>query len=212
MLLLISGASGVGKTTVRLMIEDELAPEVESLELWHLDTIPAVPDISWRQRITERAVERAARYAEGGPHVLLAGDPIAPGEVLAAPSAADLDVAVCLLHADPAAQNARLDLRNDPPEIRHLNLAYAEWLLAHATDPTHVPEALTTDAWEEMEWRRWTELSRSDPRWRMTVIDTSRQTPEESSAAAIDWVRAALAGDAPIFQAGWFRQPDPGEQ
>jgi len=43
MLLLITGASGVGKSTVRELIAPNLTPLVESVELAHLSPVPAVP-------------------------------------------------------------------------------------------------------------------------------------------------------------------------
>ena len=63
-LLLISGASGAGKTSVREAIAADLAPTIEAVELRHLDAIPACPDVAWRQRMAERAVVRA-RALEG---------------------------------------------------------------------------------------------------------------------------------------------------
>jgi adenylate kinase family enzyme len=74
-LLLISGASGAGKTTVRKTIAAELPPDVEAVELHHLDTIPANPDVAWRQRTAERAVRRAEALAGAGRYLLLAVDP-----------------------------------------------------------------------------------------------------------------------------------------
>jgi hypothetical protein len=71
-------------SSVREAIACELAPDVEAVELRHLDTVPAVPDIAWRQRMAERAVARSLVLAAQGRHLLLAGDPVAPGEVLAA--------------------------------------------------------------------------------------------------------------------------------
>lgn len=70
MLLLLSGASGAGKSSVR-----------EAIELRHLGAIPTTPDLEWRQRVAERAVLRAKALDEEGRHLLLAGDPVAPGEV-----------------------------------------------------------------------------------------------------------------------------------
>ena len=96
-LLLISGASGAGKSTVREAIAADLEPEVTAVELRHLDPIPQTPTQEWRQRMAERALQRAIELAEHGWHLLLAGDPVAPGEMLAAPSAPMVDIAMCLL-------------------------------------------------------------------------------------------------------------------
>ncbi len=204
MLLLVSGASGVGKTTARLHARTLLGDRYEDAELCTLGPIPEVPTSAWRQQQTEAAVRRAIELAEEGRHLLLAGDPIPAGEVLGAPSADRVDVAVCLLDADRESQSARLEARGDPPDLRERHHAYAAWLRAHATDPGHVPEAVTTDGWPEMRWDRWIHRS-PGPKWQMTVIDTSARAPAEVGRAVAEWCRAAVAGEAPVFRAGWHR-------
>lgn len=141
---------------------------------------------------------------------MAAGDPIPAGEVLAVPSADHIDIAVCLLDADAAAQTARLDARQDPPELRHLHLGFAEWMRHHAVDPQHVTEALTNDSWPRMRWDRWIGADIVD-RWAMTVIDTSHCAPIEVGALVADWCQRAVRGDAPVFRAGWHLCTDPGE-
>jgi hypothetical protein len=64
--------------------------------------------------MAERAVARARLLKDDGRHLLLAGDPVAPGEVLAAPSAAAVDIAICLLDVTEAAQMERLRRRGEP--------------------------------------------------------------------------------------------------
>lgn len=204
MLLLVSGASGVGKTTARLHARKLLDDTFEDAELFTLGPIPAVPTVAWRQQQVEVAVRRAIPLQRQGRHLLFAGDPIPAGEVLAAPSADQIDVAVCLLDADETAQSARLDARHDPLEIRHLHHGFAAWLRIHATDPSHLPEAITTDAWSEMQWHRWTRRV-PGPEWQMTIIDTSDLSPEDVGIAVATWCRAAVDGDAPVFQAGWHQ-------
>lgn len=204
MLLLVSGASGVGKSTARLVAAPVLGDGVESVELWHLGPIPPVPTIAWRQEMTEVAVQRAIALAADGRHLLLAGDPVAPGEVLAAPSADRIDVAVLLLDADAEAQTARLRARGEPEELLHLHQAFADWMRRHATDPAHVPDALTTDAWPAMRWERWVGAPVAEL-WAMTVLDTSASSPEEVARHVAAWARDAIAGRAPVFRAGWHR-------
>ena len=116
-MLLLSGASGAGKTSVRESIGGRLAPAVEAVELRHLGTVPDNPDVAWRQRMAERAVLHAKTLDGHGRHLLLAGDPVAPGEVLAAPWAPTADIAVCLLDVNEAAQRKRLSNRGDPEEL-----------------------------------------------------------------------------------------------
>jgi hypothetical protein len=194
-LLLISGASGAGKTSVREVIAEELSPDVEAVELRHLDTVPAVPDLAWRQRMAERAVARSHELDLHGRHLLLAGDPVAPGEVLAAPSATMVDIAVCLLDVSEAAQRERLRRRGDPEELVPHHVAFADWLRRHAGDPAHMPHVLSTGGWQEMQWSRLSTLP-----WRITVIDGSSMTVAEAGRAALQWIRDAINGRAPVFR------------
>lgn len=203
MLLLVTGASGVGKSTARVHATKLLDPTFEPLELWDLGPIPACPTVRWRQQQVEVAVRRARDLAKDGRHLLLAGDPIPAGEVLAAPSADAVDVAVCLLDADALSHSARLDARSDPPELRHLHLGFADWMRVHAVDPSHIPEAVTNDCWDEMAWDRWVGR-RPGPEWAMTVVDTSTMSGEQVAAAVADWCRRAVRGEAPVFRAGWY--------
>jgi len=202
MLLVVSGVSGSGKTTARWQATPLLGPEFEPVELWHFPPLPAVPTIAWRQETLERVVRRAIELDADGRHLLLAGDPVPAGEVLAAPSANRIDIAVCLLDVDAATLNARLDERRDPPELRPLHLGFADWLRRHATDPQYVTEALTTDCWPSMRWERWIDADVADV-WAMTVIDNSQLSPAEAGRQLADWCRAAVAGDAPVFRRGW---------
>lgn len=116
MLLLITGASGVGKSTVRTLVASELSPSVECVELMDLSGRPPGVTRVWRQQTAE--VRRAVELQACGRHLLLAGDPVPAVEVLAAPSASALDaVAVCLLDAAPEAQAERLTARGDPASL-----------------------------------------------------------------------------------------------
>lgn len=208
MLLLVSGASGAGKTTARFLASKELDDRFEPVELWHLGPIPAVPTVAWRQQQVEVAVQRAIALEAEGRHLLLAGDPIPLGEVLAAPSADRIDVAALLLDVDEASHHARLSALQDPPELLPLHLGFAEWMRHHAVDPSHVPEAVTNDAWPEMRWERWVGRPIGD-HWRMAVIDTSARTPVEVGALVAAWCRDVVAGRAPVFRAGWFADGEP---
>ncbi|WP_017613106.1 hypothetical protein [Nocardiopsis salina] len=202
MLLVLSGASGVGKSTARLHAAPLLGPGFEPVELGHYPPIPQTPTSAWRQETVERIVQHAIDLDGQGRHLLLAGDPVPAGEALAAPSADRIDIAVCLLDADAGAQGARLDARDEPAGTRPLHTAFAEWMRRHAVDPTHAPEVVTGDAWPGMRWDRWVGADIAD-RWGMAVVDTSHRTPEEVGASIADWGRRAVRGKAPVFRAGW---------
>jgi hypothetical protein len=198
--LLVTGASGTGKSSARAAIAADLAPEVACVELAEVVEIPAWPTLAWRQESTEAVVRLALEHQAEGRHLLLSGDPVAPGEVLAAPSADQLDgIRACLLHADPEAQEARLRRRGDPAALLPDHIAFAAWMRGHAEDPTHMPEVLTTGGWEEMRWERWIDRPADDPGWNVTTIDTSPLDRDEAAAEVLAWARASLRGEtAPL--------------
>lgn len=199
MLLLVAGASGVGKSTVRLMLEPKLRSEVECVELGHLlERHPVARTLGWRQRMAEVAVRRAIELQESGRHLLLSGDPVAAIEVVAAPSAVDLEgLAVCLLDISAAAQAERLQGRGDDPALLVHHQAFADWMRAQATDPTHMTHVVSDSGWEEMDWERLASLGEA---WAMHTIDTTGLTRDEMADAVENWVGRALAGDAPILR------------
>ena len=80
MFFLVTGASGVGKSTVRKLIEPEFAGVLEVAELGMLGSTPKWK-IEWRHRMVERTVRRALDAQREGKHFLLCGDPVPPGEV-----------------------------------------------------------------------------------------------------------------------------------
>jgi hypothetical protein len=202
MLLLITGASGAGKSTVRTAVAPRLSPKIESVELHQVAAVPALPDIAWRQEATESAVRRALELQAEGRHLLLSGDPVAAGEVLAAPSAVALaGVAVCLLDLSPAAQTARLTQRGDDPALLPHHHAFAEWMRGHARDPRHMPEVLSTKGWEAMRWQRWTRIEPASGGSGMFVLDTSELAADDVAAEIVSWADRALRGLAPVMHA-----------
>jgi broad-specificity NMP kinase len=125
MLLLITGASGMGKTTVRKMVAAEFADRLESVELAEVAGPPEW-SLRWRHQAVEKAVQRAVQAQRHGKHFLLCGDPVPPAEVYAAPSADQLEsISVCLLDASEDSQRIRLMERGDDPSLipHHIALA-----------------------------------------------------------------------------------------
>ncbi len=202
-LLLVSGASGAGKSSVREAIAADLEPTVTALELRDLDAIPQTATLEWRQRMAERAVVRTMELDELGRHLLLAGDPVAPGEVVAAPSAPMIDIAVCLLDIDEAAQRERLRRRGEPEDLFPRHVAFADWMRRHARDPRHMPHVLTTGGWGAMQWSRLTDIPADQ--WRVSVIDGSKMTRPEANQAVLQWVTDAIEGRAAAFRRRWKR-------
>jgi hypothetical protein len=197
-LLLITGASGVGKSTARSSVAHELSPAVECVELLDLVPPPETMTRIWRQETAEVAVRRAVKLQASGRHLLLAGDPVPAAEVVASPSAPALDaIALCLLDASAEAQAERLAARGDPPEQLRHHQAFAAWMRAQASDPLHMTHVVSEASWDGMRWER---LERLAPGWRMHVIDTTRMARGEVADAVLAWCRRALAGDAPTVR------------
>ncbi len=202
MLLLLTGASGAGKSTTRRLIAGELAPKTECVELGHVVSFPPVPTIAWRQQATEAVVQRALALQGEGRHLLLAGDPVAAGEVVAAPSATKLDaIAACLLDVNPEVQAARLGQRGDDPRLFADHVAFAEWMRGHARDRGHMPHVLSTNGWDAMRWDRLTDLDPSSGGWAVHVIDTSERSSEQVAQQVLTWCRGALNGQMPVMRA-----------
>jgi hypothetical protein len=190
----VTGASGAGKSAVRRVVAGSLEPLVACVELADVVGIPAYADLAWRQRSTEQVVRRALELQADGRHLLLSGDPVVPGELLAAPSADHLEgVGVCLLDCRPDVQRERLRRRGEPPATIPHHLAFAEWIRGHVQDPAWRPEVITDAGWDEMRWERWSSLQRGDPRWSFDTIDTSELSVEQVAERVLDWARAAPA-------------------
>jgi Cdc6-like AAA superfamily ATPase len=87
MFLLITGASGMGKTTIRKIVAPQFIDKLESAELTSVSDDPFDWSLRWRHQAVEKAVQRAVEVQRHGKDFLLCGDPVAPAEVYAAPSA-----------------------------------------------------------------------------------------------------------------------------
>jgi broad-specificity NMP kinase len=197
-LLLITGASGVGKSTVRTIVARELSPEVECVELLDIAPPPDAMTQAWRQRAAEAAVQRAVTLQDAGRHLLLSGDPVPAAEIVAAPSAAALDaIAVCLLDASAEAQAERLAARGDDPALLIHHQAFAEWMRRQAVDPLHMAHVVSDGGWEEMRWERLEPLAAN---WGMHTIDTTHMSRQEVADAVLAWCRRALAHEAPTLR------------
>jgi hypothetical protein len=197
-LLLVTGASGAGKSTVRESVEPELSSVVECVELLHLSARPQAVTRAWRQQTADLAVRRAVELQASGRHLLLSGDPVPAVEVAAAPSAVELEAfAVCLLDVGPDAQAERLTVRGDPPELLPHHQAFAAWMRKQAADPLYMTHVVSDGGWEEMHWERLEGMAAD---WRMHMIDTTSMSRGEVAVAVLDWCRSALAGDAPVIR------------
>lgn len=201
MLLVVTGASGAGKTTVRERVAARL--RIESIEVRTMRPDRPVRTTATRQEVGEQVVARAVELDRLGQHLLFCGDPFPPGEVLACPSADQVDIAVCHLHVSAEEQVRRLRERGEPEESLVHHVRFAEWMLAHVQDPRGRPEVIVEAGWSEMVWNRW--LGRDDVAdvWASQVVDTTGRRPDEVAEEVSRWGQRALDVAALVFRRGW---------
>lgn len=205
-LFTIAGSSCSGKTTAA-----RACASLGGLVVHDFDEIgvPSTADVGWRQRSLDRWLRRVLSYQNEGVDVMLLGQsPL--GEVLASPSATHLDgVAACLLDVADDERLRRLEHRDRGKwqgDAQRAFVDWARWHRGHATDPRYQQQVITSGGWPEMAWERWKDWTRDDPRWAVTVVDTTGRTVEESSTELQRWVTAVRAdvatGRLSLFR-GW---------
>jgi len=189
MFFLIFGSSCSGKTTLL----DALRARHAELEIHDFDEIgvPAGADTGWRHRANEQWVQRA--LAAGGDPVLAGQTPL--GELLAAPSAAQLDaISACLLDCDDTERLARMRGRGDDWSSRfggNLDdfVHWGEWMRGHARDPEFRRFVIEENCDAGMQWARWNDWRANDPRWRVRIVDTSHVTVDEVADELEQWMK-----------------------
>ena len=192
MLLLITGASGMGKTTVRKIVAAQFADQLESAELAEVAGPPEW-SLRWRHQAVEKAVQRAVKVQRDGKHFLLCGDPVPPAEVYAAPSADQPEsIAVCLLDASEDSQRLRLMDRGDAPSLIPNHIAFARWMREHIANPRHRLDVIKQGGWEEMQWDRWITATDQQKAWKSHRIDTTGLDPVDVGELAATWIRQQM--------------------
>ncbi|MGI5149555.1 hypothetical protein ACQEVC_24990 [Plantactinospora sp. CA-294935] len=206
MLLTVAGSSCSGKSTAVWA-----SAEIEGLVVHDFDEIgvPDGADTRWRQRSMEVWIQRVLRYQARGIDVLLAGQsPL--GEVLASPSATELDgIAACLMDVDEQVRWHRIEER-DPGkwnrDAKQSFVGWARWHREHARDPRHRPEVITAAGYERMRWARWSDWTSTDHRWAVRVIDTTDRAVEQSATEIRQWIadaRSELAAGQLALAGRW---------
>jgi hypothetical protein len=206
MLLSVTGASGAGKSTVLAALTNALRGEPVTCVEFDSVGVPADADTAWRHGTVEHWVRRAVAEQAAGRHLVVCGQ-VPVGELLAAPSADELDAISCLLlHCSPAVRRARLTGRaHAGPDRMADHLAFGEWFHRHTLDPTHMPHVIRVESGVGMRWERWSHWTAGDPRWRFDVLDTDALTPEQAAERVVAWAHEALAGRRPVLRRGWAR-------
>jgi hypothetical protein len=193
MLFLVFGCSGSGKTAALDGLRRERIPRLAVQDFDEIG-VPADADTAWRQRATEAWALRALDAQKDGLDVLLAGQ-VALGEVLAAPSASQLDgVSACLLDCDDETRVERIHARGHLPGELQAHLDWAEWMRRHARDPAWRQDVIRGPGVAEMRWERWAGWREGDPRWRVRAIDTSTLDVEHVVDELKRWIEDERGG------------------
>ena len=193
MFFLVTGASGVGKSTVRKLLEPQLAGQVAACELATLGLTPEWT-LRWRHQAVEQVVQLALEHQKAGTHFLLCGDPVAPGELYAAPGADKLDsIQVCLLDVSPERQTERLTRRGDPADLIPHHIAFADWMRHHVQDHRYRPEVIINAGWEEMRWHVWTGPEITTVPWTSRIINTTHLSSTEVASEVLSWINHHLS-------------------
>jgi hypothetical protein len=82
----------------------------------------------------------------------------------------------------------------------------------HASDPTWQPDVIRHKATEsEMQWGRWSDWRKSDPRWRVRILDASDLPKERVADELAQWIaeERALVRSANHPLSDWARGPRP---
>ena len=170
-MLLISGASGAGKTTVRTTITPHLGPPsrpsscATSTRFRRFLTWRGAsewPSARWPAPDCSRTTAGICCWREIRSRRARCWPPRPPPRWTSR--------SACSTVTEDA-QMERLRRRGEPEELLSRHVAFADWLRRHAQDPSHMPHVLTTDGWSAMRWSRLSEMGREQ--WRMTVIDGS---------------------------------------
>jgi hypothetical protein len=191
MIFFVTGASGSGKTACMPELAT-LLPEVALHDLDELGVPPAAAN-AWRQQATEAWLQRGIASAAEGRDVVVCGQAVL-GEILACPSAERAGpIAVCLLDCDDVLRVDRLRARGTHGATQD-TLSWSAWLRVHSVDPSWRSDVIQDGAWPALRWDRWAGWKRGDPRWSVTVVDTSALTLAEAAGEVARWVRAVRAG------------------
>jgi energy-coupling factor transporter ATP-binding protein EcfA2 len=199
-LLLVTGASGSGKSTTLAAIADRCPAATATCAEFDSVGVPAGADQGWRHNAVEHWVRRAVGEQLEGRHLILFGQ-VPVGELLAAPSADRLSgIAACLLHCSPATRRERLVARGLREDDLPDHIAFGEWFYRHMTDPTYRPEVIRVRTDVAMRWDRWSDWTASDHRWSFAIIDTDALTPEQTADRVAAWIEATLAERQPAIR------------
>lgn len=195
MIYFVTGASGSGKSACVEPIA-RLLPQAkvhDFFEICATSTYFANWDtraIEKRQRATEFWLQQAAANRKDGLDTIICGG-VVLGEILACPSAPEpAEIKVCLLDCYDVIRIDRvLGRGHSTYEASQETLCWAGWLRLHSVDPQWRQDVIKSEGAPEMEWSRWDNWRRDDPRWQTWRLDTTDLSLEEVAKQLVSWVK-----------------------
>ncbi|MDF1761427.1 MAG: GNAT family N-acetyltransferase [Coxiellaceae bacterium] len=169
MIYFIIGASGSGKSACLVELQKRL-PEYKMHDFDDIG-VPDDADRQWRQKSTEKWIAKLAPHSQTENTILLGQ--MVPGEILASPSAAQLNkFKIILLDCSDQQRVQRLKLRGDKFITQDV-LNWASWLRMHCSDPQWQPHVIKQDAWGDMQFECWQALRTWPGNVQLNAIDTT---------------------------------------
>lgn len=183
MLFLVTGASGSGKTACLPMLK-ELMPEIVWFDFDDFG-VPENADKVWRQKTTEKWLQKASELQADGKDTGLNGNVIF-GEVLACPSAEKIaEIKACLLDCRDVKRIERLRKRDAHGATQEM-LCWAAWQRMHCAELDWRPDVIQDESWSEMRWENW---KNKDNYPLIETIDTTDLSIKEVAESIIDWMK-----------------------
>jgi hypothetical protein len=186
MMFFITGASGSGKSACL----PGLRATFPSMDWRDFDEfgVPSPCPREWRPRTTERWLQLALDNQERGQGAGLVGGAIM-GEILACPSAPQIEIRVVLLDCHDVVRLDRLRVRDTHGATQEM-LSWASRQRVHAVDPQWRQDVICNAELHDMRWERWTSWHRGEPRWRVRAIDTTEFRIHQVVEHIASWVQA----------------------
>jgi hypothetical protein len=185
MFFLVSGAAASGKTTA----SRGLKGRIENLEVHDADEKAAQDEFSRCSQLEEWVQLALQNQPAGRDFLLTTHSPL--GELLACPSAPLLDaICACLIDCSDPVRITRMRRRGiDPrwPPSQDV-VSWAAWHRLHAWDPRWEQPVIIGNGPTQHAYTRWTHWDQTDPRWQVTIIDTTHADTDHLLELVTAWI------------------------
>lgn len=202
MLYLMSGAAASGKSTISRAVAERV-PNLVSFE----EAQRQVATTEDRLTNLDLWIGDVLEMESRGQDVIF-GSQSPLGEVLASPRAIELEgIAPCLLDVHDFARIERWEGRGVDPAwpMTMDHFCWAAFHRLHARDPRYEQRVITTRELPGFEWSRWTGWNSADPRWDVSIHDSTGEDLERTTGTIVRWVQTVRANGTALSREGrWW--------